>query len=786
MQTWRSVDPERRLTLREELRRICAFICDRKETSKGASAFLLHFFHGLSVSDVSAVMQTTRAAVDERLSVIRKEARRYLERRTPVLVKSGSGETELMAELQSIIAGSCRGECFSDEEAQHFYAPGAAELPRDRLAHLASCSKCLRVVARLLEFPTDSGSPPAAAGNQNRLSRWKHKRAELVSTELTELRLIVNGHLLATERVHSPDNDFSVSIALHEPLDFVEIWNGETARLLFLPGISEPPEGKYDQRASIDLSGGNLDLTLQFTDPWPKVSVSYSNHANENVAYEQEHDRNRAIAIPVLGKSTPRHWFSFRLSIPTFSTAIALALIVVLLFVQTRETALGAAELLNRAGKWEKSVTTEQAPVLHRRFSLVKREKGRAVQSTFVEVWRRTGLNAKLSRWTDVSGHVLAERRATPSDSIRFEQGTVWQFEPSADAFTAAAGHLDHATVSSTAERTTIRTDSAELVLDRTTNRPIEEKFSLDTGDYVFTEAWTETIPLAGSPLLPPLPEARPADKRIRGSNESRHREIPPASPDLMVDERELQVRRELHALELATATSIARSGAVIDVHFAPTSAQQERMLIAALSKIAGVNVSILSAKAAMLQATTASTPTFTTPANGKVTEPLASKWLKLTLGSESEVHTEEERRIEAARHLVSLAGEWRLLAERYPASVESHLSSEGNSILQAMVSELRMRIQQEVHQEQIAITELLRNTSDTSISAASQGPCEAWQSQAVRAADLIWENEQAIEQFYAPALLSGGTMRDSDLLFRLRNLMDTLAPLLGVSCGHQ
>lgn len=782
MQTWRSVDAERRLTLREELCQICAFISDRKETSKGASAFLLHFFHGLSLWDVSVVMQTTRAAVDERLSVVRKEARRHLERRTPVLVKSGAGETELMAELQSIIARSCRGECFSLEEAQRSYAPGAVQLARDRLAHLASCCKCLRVLAQLLQFPTDSGSPPAAPGDRNRISLWKRKRAELLSTEPSEFQLIVNGHLLATERLHRPDNAFSVSITLHEPLDFVEIWNDETTRLLLLPAISEPPVGKYDQGATIDLGAGSLQLTLQFTDPWPTIAINYAACPSENLDKAEEQDRNRFLSVPLERKTTPRRWFSLRLSIPTLSSGIALALVVVLLFVQTRETTLSAAELLERAGKWEKGVATRQAPVLHRRFSLVKRQKGMPVQRTFVEVWRGAALNIKLSRWTDAYGRLLAETRVEPYGSIHLEPGNVWQFEPSADAFMSAAGALDHATVSKIAERTIIRADSAELVLDRVTNRPIEQRFSLDTVDYVFTEAWTEAIPLAGSPLLPSASKARPDDKRIRASNESHRRDLPPPRVDFLVDERELQVRHKLHALELATAASIARHGSAIDVELAPTSIEQKRTLIAALRRIPGVNLSILSAKAAVLDAVTAATPTSTTQKNGESKEPLASKWLKPTLGSEFEVHAEEERRLAGARHLVGLAGEWRLLAERYSANVEPHLSSQANSILREIVGDLRMRIHQEVYNEQLAITDLLRNFPDNPASTASQHPCETWQSQAVQIADLLWENEQVVEQFYAPSS-DAGTMPDKDRLLRLRTLMTIISSVLGASC---
>jgi DNA-directed RNA polymerase specialized sigma24 family protein len=781
-QTWRSVDPEQRLTLRQELHRICIFVCDRKETSKGASAFLLHFFHGLSVADVRAVMQTTRAAVDERLSVVRKEVRRHLERRTPVLLRHGSGEMELMAELQSIIAVSCRGECFSAEEAQRAYALGASELSRDRLAHLASCSKCLGLVAELLEFRTPSGGPPSASAEGNRLARWKRKRADLLLTEPSELRLIVNGHLLATERVHRPDNDLSVSIALHEPLDFVEIWSSETTRLLLMPGISEPPEGKYDQRASIDLRAGTLQVALQFTDPWPRAALSYTVRSSENPVQASEYSRT-PLVDSLQQKITPRRRFSWSLSIPTLSTAIALALIVVLLFVQTRDTTLGAAELLDRAGKWEKAATTGQSPVLHRRFSLVKHEKGMPAQRTFVDVWRRAGLDVKLSRWTDVSGRVLGEARVLLAGSMHVEQGNIWQFEPSADAFMSAVGPLDHASVVSSAERTTIRASFAELVLDRATNRPIEEKFTLDTSAYVFTEASTETIPLAGSPLLASAPEARPAEKRMRTSNAARRLEAQAPSPDLKVDERELQVRRELHDLGLATAASINVHDNTIDVQFAPTSAEQERALTDAIERIPGVNVSILSARDAVLHAVTEGARMSATPATGKVGEPLASKWLKPRLGSESEVHAEEERRLGAARLAVGLVAEWRLLAERYPAGTEAHSSAQAESILRAMLGDLRTRVRREVENENVAITELLRNTSDSPGSPGAELSCETWQSQAVRGADLLWENERAIEQFYGPAPTHGATMRDADLLQRLRSLTQNLTSLLRLSC---
>jgi DNA-directed RNA polymerase specialized sigma24 family protein len=783
MKTWRSIDPERRLTLRDELRRICVFACERKETSKGASAFLLHFFHGLSVADVSVVMQTTRGAVDERLSVARKEARRWLSRPAPVLVRSGSAEADLMTELQSMIASTCRGECFSTDDIRRCYAPDAAELPRDRLAHVASCSKCLGLVAELLQFPRGPGSPPSAiASDRGRISRWRRKRADLLSTEPSELRLIVNGHLLATERVRSPDSDFSVSVSLHEPLEFVEIWSGETIRLLFLSGISEPPDGKFDHEASLDLNGRRLQLNLRFTDPWPTIGISYQSTASENPVAAWERGDVPSLSVP-RQRGGESHRFPFRLSIPAFSTVIALALIFVVLFMQTRETTLGAAELLNRAEGWERSITTAQARVLHRWSSLVKQARGAPMQRTFVDVWRQGGANVKLSRWTDAAGRLLAEARVDPRDLPRLDPGNIWQFEPSADSFLAVAGPLGLASVSRADGQMIIRTRFAQLVLDRATNRPIEERFSLDATEYVFTESATETMPSTGWPSLPAA-GADSMGRRLRGAIRPSREEFAAQNTDSQVEERELQVRRELHALELASAAAVLRDGNMIDVRTAPTSAEQEQQLTLALNKIPGIKLSFLSTQAAVLHATGIGSVPVEAPAGRKLAEPLASKWLKIDLGSESAALGEEEKRIDAARRLVSLAAEWRVLSERYPLTAERPLSAEARATLAEIVNDLRERIRREVDDERAALTRLLRMVPAAPNPIVFDQPCETWQSQAVRAADLIWENERAIDDFYAPTAAGGVALSDSESLRKLRSLSDALESIVQGPCN--
>jgi DNA-directed RNA polymerase specialized sigma24 family protein len=777
IETWRSVNPERRLTLRDELRRICLFVCERKETSKGASAFLLHFFHNAPLSDVAVLMQTTRGAVDERLSVTRKEMRRWLDRPAPMLVRSGFSEDDLTMELQSIIAASSRGNCFSAEEARLRYGPEAGEMPKDRLAHLASCVRCLRMVAQLLEFPDHSGSPPAVSSDQNRVSRWRRKRTDLLAAEPAELRLIVNGHLLATERVHHPNNEFTVLVALHEPLDFVEVRNGEVDRLLLLPGISEPPDGKFDQGASVDLLNSKLHLSLRFTEPWPTLAIQYQARTQECVAAA----RPTIAALSVFRRPTLP-----RLSIPAFSTVVALVMILILLFVQTRQTTLDAAELLNRAEKWQENITTERAPVLHRRFGLTKRGRGTATQLTFVDVWRSAGMNVRLSRWTDTAGHTLAEVKAAPSALPPLNAKTIWQFEPSADTFAAVVGAIDHAAVSVGKGQATIRTSAAELVLDRATNRPVAERLSFDDDEYVFSEYATETIPLAASPFVG-LIVGKPAKaKHLGPSTDSSHVEIPYASLDSKPEERELRARRGLHLLGLGAAATIQRHGDTVDVQLAPTSADQVDQVQAALENIPGVRVSLLDAQAAVRDAAPIENRTDPVPRGGKLKEPLASKWLKVSLQSEAEIQAEEARRVEAAQHLVEQVAEWRLLAERYPIVTEAHLSAEAKSILNEIVNDLRTRIRRDITAELTAVAKLLVAAGSPAGQSDTALLCESWQSQAARAADLLWENDQAVEQFYAPAFAVAPAASGNDDLAKLRDLTYQLDIALRVSCNNR
>src|SRR6266545_6476147 len=85
----RLIDPQRRLQARDDLRRVCEYASQRKETSKAASVLILRFFHLYFPSEIASVLRTTKYAVATWLLTARRESRLYLEDPTALKVIGG-------------------------------------------------------------------------------------------------------------------------------------------------------------------------------------------------------------------------------------------------------------------------------------------------------------------------------------------------------------------------------------------------------------------------------------------------------------------------------------------------------------------------------------------------------------------------------------------------------------------------------------------------------------------------------------------------------------------------
>ncbi len=151
--------------VQEELKRICYFLCLRKESSKSASVMILRFFHGYFPSEIARVMQATPQVVKVRLNTARGEARAVIENSQTIhaIEKRISPEmavekvfrtnVELAIALGEMIFRSTSGECPGDPQLNEIYLLNENETVETKtLAHIVSCRKCIDKVNDLLNL----------------------------------------------------------------------------------------------------------------------------------------------------------------------------------------------------------------------------------------------------------------------------------------------------------------------------------------------------------------------------------------------------------------------------------------------------------------------------------------------------------------------------------------------------------------------------------------------------------------------------------------------------------
>jgi RNA polymerase sigma factor (sigma-70 family) len=158
-------EPSRRVQASEDLYRLCAYACARKESSKAGSVLILRFFLDYFPIEIARVLNITRHCVDEWQRKARREAKLFMsepQRLRAADVKSAlerhikyqKSDRELMFGLRRMIFDSCSGECLSQEEFAEVYSNGSrVALATPKLAHVVSCRKCLDSVNRILDLP---------------------------------------------------------------------------------------------------------------------------------------------------------------------------------------------------------------------------------------------------------------------------------------------------------------------------------------------------------------------------------------------------------------------------------------------------------------------------------------------------------------------------------------------------------------------------------------------------------------------------------------------------------
>ncbi len=75
----RAFDPQAQIQVQDELRRVCHYACQRKETSKAGSVLILRFFHGYYPNEIAQILKCTRPAISKWERIARLEARVFLD-----------------------------------------------------------------------------------------------------------------------------------------------------------------------------------------------------------------------------------------------------------------------------------------------------------------------------------------------------------------------------------------------------------------------------------------------------------------------------------------------------------------------------------------------------------------------------------------------------------------------------------------------------------------------------------------------------------------------------------
>jgi DNA-directed RNA polymerase specialized sigma24 family protein len=487
-----SADP---LQTQNDLRRICSYTVWRKESSKSASYFILHFFHGYARREIAQMACLPMAAVYNKLKVARSEVTSYLEEPgklrivnrdvppQPRLSWSLLSAPELFNELRASILQARAGDCLEEEQLlAHYRAAAPKPISCALLAHIVSCERCLSMVDRHFRRPTlrdrepldcfgtsadggsssDDGSSPISPKAQKEMlavrRRWDKVREHRPRT----LSIAVNGHIIAFHDVLAEHSKLSARIEHPEEVEFVEVFSEQDVRFALLSIGELPPGGAPVRTQRVELSDDRwLELSLAFDGQGLNGQVAYFDPALAAVALEEERDEPAAQAANgnhlrlVAG-------FRWLIAAMTPSSAFAWTLILAVIFASAgyfafRHPAKSTAgvKMLDESVRTEAEALRGETEHQTLRVEEVA-ANGKVLQQGTVDLWKDGNGDRYLRRlydaqhrvlaaeWRNKSGEHSSRRNSDGKNSAAANRSPVmsefWDQDLSAHAFSTLAG----------------------------------------------------------------------------------------------------------------------------------------------------------------------------------------------------------------------------------------------------------------------------------------------------------------------------------------------------------
>lgn len=378
------------LDIQNNLRRILAYLCWRKDSAKSASILILRFFYGYFPEEITRIGLVSRPVVDNGLRAARKDLKRHLSDSDKVRVLRLDDVPEFapssmilpteqfVDELRAILLNSRRGACLSAEQLSARYS---VEPPKpiecELLAHIVSCKRCLDVVTHTQKIPplaersfegalVERHNPKSVSreitfakkrdGLKRSLGIVRNRIQEVLEHQPCSLTLVVNGHVVATQDVSLAVCKQEVEIKIGEQIELIEVLSEQGLCLLAMPVSSVPPNVPPEVYLQVRLScGRTVEAWLRFTSMGPRVETSYRDPALLAVVEESAESDGRdatdtnsdpGASIVAVESLRPRRrkplWVKLWVKLkqvpiptmnPTFATALILAAASVLCFI---------------------------------------------------------------------------------------------------------------------------------------------------------------------------------------------------------------------------------------------------------------------------------------------------------------------------------------------------------------------------------------------------------------------------------------------------------------------
>jgi len=313
----KAVDRNGILLVRSELNRVCDYLCERKNSSRSASIFILRYYLGYFPNEIMKVVQATRVAVDKAVQAARREARSALER-PEVLRQIGSApeaktrtliaiddSQSLFLTLRARIFKSCSGRCFGLEQLRSRYEQPDHSFTTEELAHLVSCIICLDQANQILGLPLlNERSPDDTIGRDSPQgpgssdgpaptllpSRFRRKKTDseqrrkqmqrcvLEANQHRPQRLLiaVDGDIRASQKVTAQLSELQVELSRAEKPSFIEVLSEQGICLAFVLVQAPNIDGDLYQSQDTELSDDRMmSVVVSFTTEMPTIQLVY-------------------------------------------------------------------------------------------------------------------------------------------------------------------------------------------------------------------------------------------------------------------------------------------------------------------------------------------------------------------------------------------------------------------------------------------------------------------------------------------------------------------------------